>query len=193
MEKWEPVFRRNDAAIGSGAGGLTAWACSRTGLTSTLFARQPWHGDCHATGSFAAYPFIRVSDMMDLHRQATILIVDDDALINIGTADMVQDMGLRALEAYSGREALDILERGDAVDVLITDFAMPGMNGLELAGRARQLRPSLPVLLATGYDELPGGEVTDLPRLGKPFQQAELLACLERALAVGHEHAVETQ
>ncbi len=116
---------------------------------------------------------------------ATILIVDDDALINIGTADMIEDMGLRALEAYSGREALDILERGDAIDLLITDYSMPGMTGVELAARARQLRPSLPVLLATGYDELPGGEVSDLPRLGKPFQQAELLACLQRALATG--------
>lgn len=123
--------------------------------------------------------------MPDSATPATILIVDDDALINIGTADMIEDLGLRALEAYSGKQALDILAGGDAIDVLITDYAMPGMNGLELAGRARQLRPHLPVLLATGYDELPGGEITDLPRLTKPFQQAELVACLQQALAAG--------
>jgi CheY-like chemotaxis protein len=127
--------------------------------------------------------------MLGAESPATILVVDDDALINLGTADMIKDLGLRALEAYSGKEALDILARGDAIDVLITDYAMPGMNGLELAGKARQLRPHLPVLLATGYDELPGGQASDLPRLGKPFQQAELLACLQQALAAGREEA----
>ncbi|WP_246132706.1 response regulator [Devosia ginsengisoli] len=127
--------------------------------------------------------------MVDSQRRTTILVVDDDALINIGTVDMLEDLGLRALEAYSGREALDILERGDSIDLLITDYAMPGMTGVELADRARQLRPHLPVLLATGYDELPGGEMSDLPRLGKPFQQAELLACLQRALAAGQSRA----
>ena len=116
---------------------------------------------------------------------ATILVVDDDALINIGTVDMLEDMGLRALEAYSGKEALDILARGDAIDVLITDYAMPGMTGVELAGKAMALRPDLRVVLATGYNDLPGGETPDLPRLSKPFQQAELLACLQQALAAG--------
>ena len=120
--------------------------------------------------------------MTDPQTPATILIVDDDALINIGTADMIADLGLRPLEAYSGQQALDILARGEVVDVLITDFAMPGMNGLELADRARVLRPNLPVLLASGYDELPDGQTTDIPRLSKPFLEAELLACLRAAL-----------
>lgn len=121
--------------------------------------------------------------MTDIVTPATVLIVDDDALINIGTADMLTDLGHRALEAYSGREALDILERGEVVDLLITDYSMPGMNGLELAELARQLRPSLPVLLVSGYDELPDGQTTDIPRLSKPFMPAQLLDCLRAALA----------
>lgn len=127
--------------------------------------------------------------MPDSESGATILVVDDDVLINMGTIDMLEDFGLRALEAYSGREALDILERGDPVDLLITDYAMPGMTGVELADKARQLRPHLPVLLATGYDDLPGGEVSDLPRLGKPFQPADLLARLQQALAASRGRA----
>lgn len=114
---------------------------------------------------------------------ATILIVDDDALINIGTLDMITDMGMRALDAYSGREALTILERGEPVDVMLTDYAMPGMTGVELANAARRLRPDLPVVLVSGYDELPGGDVTDLPRLAKPFTPEDLTAVLTRLLA----------
>lgn len=116
-------------------------------------------------------------------KTATVLVVDDDVLVNIGTVDMIQDLGLLALEAYSGKEALDLLAESAAVRVLITDYSMPGMNGIELAGKALALRPDLHVVLATGYGELPGGEVCDLPRLGKPFQQADLEACLQRALA----------
>ncbi|HEV7293419.1 MAG TPA: response regulator [Devosia sp.] len=112
---------------------------------------------------------------------ATILVVDDDALININTVDMVQELGHTALEAYSAREALDILN-GRKVDVLITDYSMPGMSGLELAHKAREIQPELSVLLATGYGDLPDGHVTDLPRLSKPFQQDELVELLARVL-----------
>jgi CheY-like chemotaxis protein len=113
---------------------------------------------------------------------ATILVVDDDALISLGTADLISDMGLVAVEAYSGHEALEVLERGDRVDVLVTDYSMPGMTGIELATRARALRPGLPVLLATGYNELPGGAGSDLPRLSKPFHVSELRAALLKAM-----------
>ena len=108
-----------------------------------------------------------------------VLVVDDDVLVNIGTVDMIQDMGLQALEAYSGKEALDLLAENAAVRVLITDYSM---HGIELAGKALALRPDLHVVLATGYGELPGGEVCDLPRLSKPLQPADLEACLQQAL-----------
>ena len=103
-----------------------------------------------------------------------ILVVDDDALIAMNTVDMVEDLGHTVLEAYSGQQALEILQSDDGIDALITDYAMPGMTGLELAEKARQLRPNLRVLLATGYADLPSGMKTDLPRLSKPFQQQDL-------------------
>lgn len=114
---------------------------------------------------------------------STILVVDDDALINMNTVDMVEDLGHTALEAYSGKQALEILGSDRQVDVLITDYAMPGMTGVELAGKARQLRPGLPILLATGYADLPSGTSTDLPRLAKPYQQADLATQIARLLA----------
>jgi CheY-like chemotaxis protein len=114
---------------------------------------------------------------------STILVVDDDALINMNTVDMVEDLGHTVVEAYSGKQALDILGSGQRIDALITDYAMPGMTGVELANKARELYPELPILLATGYADLPSGTTTDLPRLSKPYRQAELADHLSRLLA----------
>lgn len=114
---------------------------------------------------------------------SVVLVVDDDALINMSTVDMVQDLGHTALEAYSGSQALEILSSGQHVDLLITDYAMPGMTGVELANRARELHPDLPILLATGYADLPSGTSTDLPRLAKPYQQSDLERQISRLLA----------
>jgi CheY-like chemotaxis protein len=114
---------------------------------------------------------------------STILVVDDDALIAMNTVDMVEDLGHTAVEAYSGKQALTILASGRCIDALITDYAMPGMTGVELALKARELRPNLPILLATGYADLPNGTSTDLPRLAKPYHQADLAQQLSRLLA----------
>ena len=131
-------------------------------------------------------PVTEVSEMPPERTDApasTILVVDDDALINMNTVDMVEDLGHTALEAYSGKQALEILGSGQQVDMLITDYAMPGMTGVELAGKARELRPDLPILLATGYADLPSGTSTDLPRLAKPYQQTDLATQIARLLA----------
>jgi PAS domain S-box-containing protein len=113
---------------------------------------------------------------------ATILVVDDDALVAMSTAMMLEDLGHQVIEANSGQDALDVLKQARAVDLLLTDHAMPGMTGMELAQRARTLRPELPILLTTGYAELPGGAGIPLPRLTKPYQQAQLAAELAKLL-----------
>lgn len=116
---------------------------------------------------------------------ATILVVDDDALININTVDVIAALGHAVLEAYSGREALDILAGARRIDALVTDYSMPGMTGLELAAAARKLHPGLPILLTSGYTELPGGITTELPLLAKPYQEAELICQISRLLGTG--------
>lgn len=112
-----------------------------------------------------------------------ILVVDDDALIAMNTVDMVEDLGHTVLEAYSGKQALEIISSDPAIDAVITDYAMPGMTGVEFAQKARELRPDLPILLATGYADLPRGATTDLPRLAKPYQQADLAQHLAKLLS----------
>lgn len=113
----------------------------------------------------------------------TILVVDDDVLILMSTALMVEDLGHKVLEVNSASQALDILRNGDQVDLLITDFSMPRMNGAQLARAAKELRPKLPILLATGYADLPPGDGTDLPRIGKPFQQEQLATAIADVLS----------
>jgi len=65
----------------------------------------------------------------------------------------------------------------------VTDHMMPGMTGLELVAASREVRPLLPVLLATGYAELPEGTQLDLPRLAKPYHQDQLRDQLDQLLA----------
>jgi PAS domain S-box-containing protein len=118
-------------------------------------------------------------------RPATILVVDDDPLIAMSTVDMLEDLGHTVIEANSAKRALEILEAGQAVDLIMTDHVMPGMTGVELAETVHRKRPQMPVLLATGYAELPSGQKSNLPRLSKPYRQADLQAEIARLLERG--------
>jgi PAS domain S-box-containing protein len=108
----------------------------------------------------------------------TILAVDDDELVLTNTAAMLEDVGHRVIVAASAEGALEALGR-HRVDLVITDYAMPKATGLELAQEIEARHPGLPVVLATGYAELPPGQGEALPRLAKPYSQAELVQLLE--------------
>ena len=125
---------------------------------------------------------IPVDTVQKVHRAAVILFVDDDPLIAMSTTEMLEDLGHRVIGANSGLHALDILKSEQQIDLMMTDHVMPGMTGIELAAASRQVRPSLPILLATGYAELPEGAQVDLPRLAKPYHQDELRDRLEQLL-----------
>jgi CheY-like chemotaxis protein len=114
-----------------------------------------------------------------------ILLVDDDVLIAMSSAGMLEDLGHEVIEANSGASALEALRANPDVDLMITDFDMPGMNGAQLALEARRLMPHLPILLATSYAEMPKGANIELPRLGKPYSQNELAREISRLLQGG--------
>ncbi|MBL6614469.1 MAG: response regulator [Reyranella sp.] len=125
-------------------------------------------GDAHvppAEGTTDAEPSVR---------RYTLLFVDDDPLISLSTVALLEDLGHAVIKAASGDAAMEVLKSDKAIDLLITDYAMPGMNGVQLAAEARALRPELPVLLATGYADLPARSKVDLPRLSKPYRQHQL-------------------
>lgn len=105
------------------------------------------------------------------------LLVDDEELVRMSTADMLSELGYAVLEAGSAEEAVSLLDEGQTIDVLVTDHLMPGMTGTELARHVARTRPDLPVLLVSGYAELEGVDA-ELPRLTKPFRKDELVAML---------------
>jgi CheY-like chemotaxis protein len=111
-----------------------------------------------------------------------ILAVDDDPLVLMNTGALLEDLGHDVLEASSAQEALDLFQANPAIDLVISDQAMPKMTGLDLAERLRAARPDLPVIIATGYAELPEGSTFDVPRLPKPFTQAMLQGAVAAAL-----------
>ena len=114
-------------------------------------------------------------------RTLKILTVDDDELVRATTVEMLEDLGYAVVPARSGAEALSLLET-HCVDLVITDHAMPHMTGMQLAVRLRERYPTLPVVMATGYADLPTGPQLDLPRLAKPFSQASLAEAVSRVV-----------
>jgi CheY-like chemotaxis protein len=107
-------------------------------------------------------------------RPATILLVDDEDVVRAATAEMLEDVGYTVLQADSGPAALALLRTGQSIDLLITDFLMPGMNGVDLIRNARNVTPSILALIISGYSTIAEGPGADLPRLAKPFRQVDL-------------------
>jgi PAS domain S-box-containing protein len=113
-------------------------------------------------------------------RRLRILVVDDDVLVAMNTTAMLEDLGHEAVEVHSGRQALETLETTNGFDLVITDQAMPQMTGSQFVTEARVKWPDLPVILATGYAELPDDADRTLARLGKPFLQSDLERVLKQ-------------
>ena len=84
------------------------------------------------------------------------------------------DLGYDVVQAASGAEALRLLRSGCEPDILVTDYLMPGMNGVELIEHMAPFAPGVQALLITGYSDIAAGPGANLPRLQKPFRQAEL-------------------
>jgi CheY-like chemotaxis protein len=113
----------------------------------------------------------------ELRGKLSILLVDDEDLVRFATGEMLSELGHRVVDVGSGAEALTQLANGLDVDVVVTDYKMPRMDGAELARQIRERWPSLPVLIITGYTGI-SDESLDLPRLAKPFGQAEIASAL---------------
>ncbi|AMO76184.1 hybrid sensor histidine kinase/response regulator [Pseudomonas citronellolis] len=108
-----------------------------------------------------------------------VLIVDDDPLVLTGTAAMLLELGCEVRRADSSQHALELLEKeGDAFDLLLTDYAMPDLDGMQLIQRARQTHPALCCVLMSGYSARLEGCPASLRRLAKPFDREQLLALL---------------
>ena len=117
-----------------------------------------------------------------------ILAVDDDNLVLMNTAGMLEDLGHTVFQAGSATDALRMLQQS-RVDMVVTDHAMPGMTGAQLADAIEEAHPGLPVIIITGFAELPP-HASSRPRLDKPFRQAELARAVNSVRAPSRQNGM---
>ena len=183
----EPFFSTKETGRGTGLGlsmvhGLAAQLGGGFALSSAV--GEGTRADLYlpaATVAAAAPGRGAPAATIGSERPLKILLVDDEELVRFGTAEMLRDLGHDVLEADGGAHALELITRGTRIDILVTDFKMPRMDGAQLAARIREDRPDLPVLLITGFADCADNE-DELPRLTKPFGQSQLAAALAAAL-----------
>ncbi|ATY34816.1 hybrid sensor histidine kinase/response regulator [Sphingomonas psychrotolerans] len=180
----EPFYSTKETGRGTGLGlsmvhGLAAqlgggFALSselERGTRADLYLRVAEGGVAHDAVDRRRQPLLAKG------RPLSVLLVDDEELVRVGTAEMIRDLGHEVTHASGGAEALARLDAGLRPDVVITDYKMPRMDGAELARRVRDTLPQVPILLITGYTGTTEN-THHLPRLPKPFGQAEIAAAL---------------
>lgn len=112
-----------------------------------------------------------------------VLAVDDDVLVLSTLKALLEDMGHVVTAASSGERAVELMRGSERFDLLLTDYAMPGLTGADVALAARAARPGLPIVLTTGYAERAIEDLPGMLRLGKPFDRENLARAIDRATA----------
>jgi PAS domain S-box-containing protein len=185
----EPFYSTKDVGKGAGLGlsmvhGLAAQSGGRLVLEST---------QGHGTTATIWLPVDASADpMVEMvapeplgfpHRALSILLVDDDDLVRVAASEMLDDLGHTTVQASCGAEALEALRQHAGFDLLVTDYSMPNMTGVELARIARMAHPELPVLLVTGYANIKDVGGSGLPRIDKPFGTHDLSRAIAEVLS----------
>ena len=179
----EPFFSTKGVGKGTGLGlSMVHGLASQSGGTLRL-SSTPGQGTVATlwlpVAQEVAQNLAKVSDdTVATMSPRTILLVEDEELVREATGEMLRGLGHKVHEAAFGVQGLEILNRESGIDLLISDYLMPGMSGAEFVLQARAMRPDIPALLITGYTNLAKDIGRGLPSLAKPFRQVELAAAL---------------
>jgi CheY-like chemotaxis protein len=190
---FEPFFTTKEAGGGSGLGLSSVARVARQSGGFVKLASEPEVGTTAALylPRAARRPPRPVAAAVEhpTGQGEVVLVVEDDDALREMTVDQVVALGYLAVPVRSAREAVELLERGETVDMVLSDVVMPGgMTGFELAEWLRERRPDVPVVLCSGYNDvaLPAGAGTPtvLPMLAKPYARRDLAAVLATASRV---------
>ena len=116
----------------------------------------------------------------EIANHAVGMVVDDDALVRESVAQVLEDLCAQVYQAADGQEGLEILEQHPDISVIVTDIAMPRLDGIAFASKARRLHPELKVLFVSGMQRPPGSEEF----LAKPFRAIALVSALNQLMNV---------
>jgi signal transduction histidine kinase/CheY-like chemotaxis protein len=183
----EPFFSTKGVGKGTGLGlSMVHGLATQLGGTLTIQSRRDMGTNVELWLPVSTKPVKSASALQEAAgatpQRGVALLVDDEELVRMSTADMLSDLGYSVVEAASGEEAMRLAYSGERFDLLITDHLMPGMTGVDLARNLTSILADLPVLLVSGYAEKEG-VAPDLPRLTKPFRKDELAASLAQLSA----------
>ncbi|MDB5644292.1 MAG: hypothetical protein JWN07_3609, partial [Hyphomicrobiales bacterium] len=189
---FEPFFTTKEIGKGSGLGLAQVYGFAKQSGGGVRIETKPGHGTVVEVYLPRANADAQVEEETDaLMPQATsgsytILLIDDDPDVREIAGAMLEDLGCTVIGVGSGGAALDLLASGEPISLILSDYAMPGMNGAEVERAAEHLRPGLPLIFMTGYADLTalrhvGGERI----IRKPFNDAELARKIGLALPKG--------
>jgi signal transduction histidine kinase/CheY-like chemotaxis protein len=181
----EPFFSTKGVGRGTGLGlSMVHGLAAQLGGALTLHSKlglgtnvELWLPAAEAEKTVSTQGAPLTSEQAPTPAKGTVLLVDDEEFVRATAADMLADLGYGVVEAGSAEQALRLMGEGLVPNLLVTDHLMPGLTGTELARIVRLQRPTLPVLIVSGYAEVEG-IAPDLPRLPKPFRRADLAASL---------------
>ncbi|MBP0940728.1 ATP-binding protein [Pseudomonas alliivorans] len=127
----------------------------------------------------------RVLETPQLKGSVHVLLVDDEDLVRDSTAHLLQDLGYQVTEAPSAAVALDLFDAGLRPDVLVTDYVMADITGVQLARQVRQRINDLPILIITGYTNAKPVPTDDFEILAKPFRRQDIASRLAQLVQSG--------